>query len=214
MTTSDQRPILPPTPLEMVDVSDFATLVDTSLADTQRSAEAWRIGATALFGLVTASIFIKGPSDAAKLTTAERSLLTAVLGVGLAIALIGLWQILTAAAGTPKLRTLPQIVATYPSVKAAEVATASEAAKRLKVGRICIALSLILTLSGMVLWWWVAPTPNAEPHIIVTFDNVKICGKLKSADEQTVIVMIAGHKNSTEIPFANVDNLAIVGTCP
>lgn len=202
-----------PTRSTVADERDFASLVSTSLAATRKSAEAWRTGASALITLVTAGLFIKGPSDAAKLSFAGRSLLTFFLGLGLACALFGLWQILKAAAGTPALQTFPELVETYGSVKGAEVGAANKAANQLKVGRNGIALSLALFLFGIVSWWWVAPGPETGLRIIVTVDDIKICGELQSADEQTIVVRVAGHKDPKVISFANVDNLAIVGTC-
>lgn len=214
MTTPDQtsRPSAP-TPSKLADARDFAVLVDTSLTETRKSAEAWRTGASALITLVTAGLFIKGPDDVAKLTTVERGFVTGFFGVGLACALAGLWQILNAAAGTPGRATLSGLVDAYDSIKGASVAAANEAAEQIKVGRLWIVRSLVLLLIGIVLWWWVAPTPGTELRIIVTVDNSTICGELQSADEQTIVVKVAGHKDPKEISFANVDNLTIVGTC-
>lgn len=211
--TDRERPPKGPTRSTVADERDFSTLVNTSLAATRKSAEAWRTGASALITLVTAGLFIKGPSDAAKLSNGGRTVVTIFLGFGLACALFGLWQILKAAAGTPSLQTFPQLIETYGSVKAAEVGAANGAAKQLKRGRVGIAVSLALFLFGIMSWWWVAPVPETQFRIIVTVDDVRICGELQSADEQTIVVKVAGHKNPREISFADVDNLAIVGTC-
>lgn len=202
----------PPTLSDLADKHDFELLARDSLTKTRASAEAWRTGAAALITLVTAGLFIKGPEDVAKLDSDARLALTVILGLGLAVAIIGLWKMLGAAAGTPKVTTLPAMVEEFGSVKGAQIAAADKAATQLKWGQRFVVVALALLITGLGVWWWSSPAPKHQ--VIVTEGNKTYCGELQSGDQQTLVIKVDGEKKNREIALGDIENLSVKDECP
>ncbi len=208
-----RRPDRGPTSEDLDDRKRFSELVASSLADVRASAEKWRTGLAALVSLVVGGLLIKGPADAQKLTTEWRTVLSFLLISGLGLGIFGLWRTLEAAAGTPTALDYDQLVETYGSVPAYEVAAARRTADKLSDARSALRWSLILLSFGVLAWWWSEEKP-AEPAIRITMvEGKSYCGSLLSADTQTFRIQVVGSSRPRLIPFKDVENIAIVTQC-
>lgn len=151
-------PAAPPTKADLAERDQFRALVADSLTSVRASAEAWRNGLAAFVALVTTGVVIKGQDTMAGVATGWRATITVLIALGLASAVVGLWQALSAHAGAkPEVLTLDDIRSRYGSVQAYQVITALRAAHRLVFARYAVAAALTLLLTGTILTWW-APT--------------------------------------------------------
>src|SRR5215469_16657849 len=117
-----RRPAHGPTPAQVADRDRWEALTSASLTTTQAAAEKWRTGLAAFVTLVTGGLLIKGPQSASDLTTGWRITLTLLMGGGLALAVVGLWMALRAAAGAPGNVSYPEVVRIHGGVRQFEVA--------------------------------------------------------------------------------------------
>ncbi len=62
-----------------------------------------------------------------------------------------------------------------------------------------------------MVWWWAPVTPSAV--VKATSEDGIVCGELKSADDQELVIQVDGESDRTTIPFADVSNLWIVTKC-
>jgi len=200
----------PPTQGEVEQRDAFGALARTSLERVQASAERWRTGLAALVALVTAGLFAKGPGAAAELPARWRLGLTAGGGVGLALAVIGLWLALAAGAGLPRRRSLGEIAASNASVLHAEVVEARRAARHLAAARLLLLVSLAV-LGGTGAAWTLAPV--ATPMVEVEIDGDSLCGELLSADDQEVRLQRDGVSDPDVVAFADVQNIRVGADC-
>jgi hypothetical protein len=165
--TGGYRPRLPeqaPTPADLAERDRFQKLVAESLPAVRASAETWRNGLAAFITLVTTAVVIKGRSTAAEVPTGWRIAITILIALGLALAVVGLWQTLTAQAGArPEALTLADIHERYGSVQAYQVATALRAGRRLTFARYAVAAALTALLTGIALTWWAPAMPATPP---------------------------------------------------
>lgn len=201
----------PPTAADEADRDEFARLADDAVQNVRASAEKWRNGLAALVTLSTTALLIKGPASATDLASTQRYLVVGLLAAGLLLAIAGLWLALSAASGVPTIVTYQGIRATFPSVKAFEVAMASNATRQLAWARRVVAVSLAAFLAGMVCWWL---APKATPALTVMSPAGKVCGRLDSADNHTFRVIVTGESTPRAIPFDQVTNVAVAAECP
>lgn len=205
-----------PRPVSAADQDAFDALANESLPTVRSTAAAWRTGLTALIALVTTGIILKGRTDTTDLTFPWRIAVTLAIGVGLALAILGLWHALAAEVGArTRLHTLDQIRARYASVQAYQVGQAAAAGRRLQTARTLVAAALGLLLAGVLLTWW-APAAAVKPaaYLKVTRPGGLVCGILDSADGGIVRLTVAGTHEPVAIPLTAVTNLAITPSCP
>lgn len=196
----------PPTAASLADRAAFAALVDASLECTRSSAEKWRTGLAALVTLVTTALLVKGPEAANDLPAGWRIAVTALLGVGLILAVTGLWLGLSAASGVPSSVTYDDIKKSHRSVKAFQIAEATTAAHQLAKARLAVIAALILLMAGMFTWWW-APKADAPASLTVTTDTGTVCGELITADGGELRLKVADQSAPQVIPFDEVANM-------
>ncbi|MDO0924647.1 hypothetical protein QQY24_04150 [Streptomyces sp. TG1A-8] len=112
---------------------------------------------------------IKGRDTTAGLPTAWKAAVTALVGDGLGLALVGLWLALAAQAGTRPLEvTLAEIHRDHVSVDHFRVTLAVRAARKLTLARRTVALALVLPFAGTALTWWApdtAPPSGRTPAV-------------------------------------------------
>ena len=126
-----RRPTAPPSPRSLAERDRWATLAGSSLHRVRGAAQTWRTGLTAFLTLVTTGIVIKGRDTTADLATSWRTAVTVLIGGGLLLAVIGLWQALAAEAGThPRPATLQAVRAQHDTLTAYEVHLAAQASCR------------------------------------------------------------------------------------
>ena len=179
-------------------------------------AAAWRTGLTALITLVTTGIILKGRTDTTNLALPWRIAVTLAIGVGLALAIVGLWYALTAEVGArARLHTLDDIRTQYASVQAYQVGQAAAASCRLQTARTLVAVALGLLLTGVLLTWWAPTAPATPPAFLkVTRPGGTVCGILESADSGTLRLTVTGAHEPVAIPLPTVTNLAVTPACP
>lgn len=213
---SHRKPAAGPEPVSRSERAAFESLVRESLPAVRASAQAWRNGLTALITLATAGVVIQGRTTAADLTSPWRTAITVLIGGGLAAAVIGLWQALSAEAGTRTTSlTLSEIHARHASVLAYQVALANHAGRRLRRARDAVAVALAFLLAGVIATWWApANEPVPPAYVTVTDRQGTRCGAVLSADGGQLRLAVAGSHDPVGIPLADVTNLAVVARCP
>lgn len=212
----DGLPERPPLPSDTEDREAFDKLVDTSLDDVRAAAEKWRGGLAALVTLVTGGLLIKGPSAASDLTTGWRAAVTLLAGGGIAIAILGLWFALRAAAGVPRRQDYQKIVANYGSVRVFKVVQADKAATTLQHAQRSLIVALPLLGAAIIVWWW-SPTKPPYPPAVVEVDlaapAAPVCGVLKSGDNGHLRIQVSGEEKPRVIPLAQIHNLRVKASC-
>jgi hypothetical protein len=212
------RARLPSAPLSPRDLEErdrFARLTAGSLATVRASAQTWRNGLAAFITLVTTGIVIKGRDTTTDLPTGWRVLITVLIGGGLALAVIGLWQALAAEAGTdPKTQTLEDIRATHGSLDAYQVTLAANAAHRLQWGRRAVAAALIFFLAGIAVTWW-APSavPSPPAYITVTYGHAVTCGTPVTGSRGQLRVIPYGSRRPITVSFSQITSLTDTASC-
>jgi hypothetical protein len=212
-------PLMPAAAPRMSDLAErdrYAKQSAACLDDARASAQTWRTGLTAFITLVTTGVIIKGRDTTADLTSGWKVLVTVLIGGGLLLAVIGLWQALAAEAGTdPKTQTLEDIRAAHGTLDAYNVHLADKASRGLRWGRRAVACAVGLLLAGIAATWW-APTaaPSPPAHVTVTHQGAVTCGTLQSADGGRLRLTVAGTHEPAVIPLSQVSNLAVTKTCP
>jgi len=210
-----RKPTTTPSEGSLAQRDAFIALARQSLQAVRASAEAWRNGLTAFLTLVTAGVIIKGRDTTAGLSVPWRIAITALIGGGLALAIIGLWRVLAAQAGSRyRLVTRDDIRRGYGTVEAYQVAMAERATADLHMGRRLVFAALSLLLLGVGVSWWAPPAPAGPPAFVkATFDSTEACGALRSADNGQLHLDVTGRRDPVIIPFNHLSNLAVVSAC-
>jgi hypothetical protein len=196
----------------MANRAAFAALVDASLDSTRASAEKWRTGLAALVTLVTTALLVKGPEAINNLPTTWRIAVTALLGIGLFLALVGLWLALSATSGMPSAVTYDAIMASHRSVKAFQISEANTVAKQLVWARIAAIAAMTLLVSGMLISWW-APRAERSTLLTVTTRTGSLCGELITADRGELRLTVTGEAAPHVIRFDDVVSMKVGVGC-
>ena len=209
-----RKPKVGPSSSEVADAERWFELGRNSLATTQAAAEKWRNGLGAFVTLVTGGLLLKGPEAAHAVSRPGLALITALAAAGLALAVIGLWLALRAAAGSPAKANLVEVVRQHGGVRQFEVMAARIASGKLAWARRCVAASLVLLGATVLVWWW-APTRALNPPAFVTIehDSSSTCGQLLSGDGGVLVLQVSGHRLPSAIPYGAIENLTLVDAC-
>lgn len=210
-----RKPSSAPSQGSITERDAFIALAGQSLSEVRASAEAWRNGLAAFLTLVTTGVIIKGRDTTAGLPTFWRVLVTVLIGGGLALAVLGLWRVLAAQAGTRyRLSTRQDIRRSYGTVEAYQIAVADRATNDLDTGRRLVVVALAFLLVGVGVSWWAPPARIELPgYVRVSYDNTTACGVLRSADRRQLQVAMTGHREPVTIPLTQISNLTVVTTC-
>jgi hypothetical protein len=179
------------------------------------SARTWRTGLTAFITLVTTGVVIKGRDTTAGLAGAWRAPVTILVGGGLLLAVIGLWHVLAAEAGTdPRKQTLQTIRKGYGTLDAYQVHLADLAASRLKTGRRAVAAAVVFLLAGIAVTWWApiagAPSPA---YVRVTHGQTVTCGTLQPSGAGQLRLSVPGSHMPLVIPFSGITAFSATPAC-
>ena len=206
-------PTRAPTPDQIADRERWEAITSASLSSVQAAAEKWRTGLAAFVTLITGGLLIKGPQAASDLTTGWRIVITLLAGPGLALAVVGLWLALQAAAGAPGSVSYPDIVRRFGGVRQFEVACARRASEALRWAKVTMACSLSLLALAIFAWWWAPARPAPVPRLQITVGGSTVCGKLLSADGQQFRLQVDGEAGPRTIPFNSVENVRVSPSC-
>jgi hypothetical protein len=202
-----------PTPDQIADRERWEAMTSASLSSVQAAAEKWRTGLAAFVTIITGGLLIKGPQAASDLTTGWRIVITLLAGAGLALAVVGLWLALQAAAGAPGSVSYPDIVRRFGGVRQFEVACARRASDTLRRAKVIMACSLSLLALAIFAWWWAPARPAPEPRLQISVGGSTVCGKLLSADGQHFRLQVDGEASPRTIPFNRVENVRVGPSC-
>jgi hypothetical protein len=199
-------PAAPPSPRDLEERDRYATLTSESLTTVRQSAQTWRNGLAAFITLVTTGVIIKGRDNTAALTVGWKIGVTILIGGGLALAVVGLWQALIAEAGTGiQVQTLEEIRADYLTLDAYQVSLAVKAANRLQWGRYVVVGALVFLMAGVVVTWW------APAHVT---RKMTICGTLHAGGNGTFTPAPINAEHLTSVPFNGSGSLTLTTPCP
>lgn len=219
MTTSPapqaRKPTQAPSRNDLDERDRYAKLTAASTDSVRGSAQAWRNGLIAFITLVTTAVVIQGRNTTVGLATSWRTAITILIGGGLMLAVLGLWQALAAEAGTdPKLQTLQDIRAAHGTLTAYEVHLAATAARRLQWGRRAVAGAITALLTGIAVTWWAPATSPALPvYVTVSHRHGVTCGILQPSGTGSLRLLMAGRPDHVTIPFVQITDLSPAAGC-
>ncbi len=185
------RPDKAPTKTDLDERDRYAKLTAGSMDTVRGTAQTWRTGLAASITLVITGVIIKGPETTAGLPVGWRTVITFLIGGGLLLAVLGLWQVLAAEAGTdPKNQTLQDIRAVHGTLTSYEVYLAAKAARRLQWGRRAVAVAILFLLAGIAAAWWApAAAPSPPASIAVTRAHDATCATSASTGPASCVAM-------------------------
>lgn len=212
MTEQEQPPAVGPTPDSAAIQAGWQKLTADSLPTVRESAGKWRDGLAALITLVTAGLVVSGPEKASDMPTGWQWGVAAGLVVGMLLVLTGLLLILGVAAGTPKTITVKDFQELGGDRVAIDALQATAGAQRLKIARRLAVPGIVLVLLAVGAWL-VSPTKPASSLQVTTVDVI-YCGQLSSGDGGVLTLQLKGESQPTNVRYADVQNVAIVDSCP
>lgn len=195
--------------------ADFEKLVAAAPAGIQKSAEKWSAGIIAVIGTISAILLFKGPESLDEVASVWWEILIGLSVLALVCGVTALWKLLTVTTGRFKAVDRDRLLDKPGALKDHKVRSVTKDSARVRwaiwLGGVAVAAQV-----AAVLLWWVAPTRPTEPpaYVAVTLVGETACGKLLSADEQTIRLGVAGYNAPRNIPFANVQNMSVVASCP
>lgn len=204
-------PAAGPSAADVADRDLWEKTAEGSLAAVQAAAEKWRTGLAAFVTLVTGGLLIKGPEAADDLGDQWLLAISILGGSGLLLAVIGLWNALRAAAGSPAAVRYEDVAARHGSFRQFQIASAAAASNTLARARTLVGWSLALLGATVIVWWW-APTEPAQ-LVKINHGDKEVCGVLKSADGHEFSVKPAGTSKAVTVSFDDTDNVFIVDKC-
>ncbi|HEY8044963.1 MAG TPA: hypothetical protein VIF35_11905 [Streptosporangiaceae bacterium] len=219
MAANPPPPRLPasaPTASDLAERDRYATVTAGSLDAVRASAAAWRNGLAAFLTLVTTGVIIKGRDTAGGLAPGWRAVITILIGGGLALAIVGLWQALGAEAGTNvKPEDLDDIRRENKTLDVYLLGLARGAARKLQWGRYTVAAALICLLAGIIVTWWAPAQPAAPPaYLRVARGSVITCGTPRGTSHGVVRLSPPGGQPPVTIPLAQITGITVTASCP
>jgi hypothetical protein len=211
-----RKPATAPSKTDLDERDRYAKLTAGSMDTVRGSAQTWRTGLAAFITLVTTGVVIQGRDTTDGLAEHWRVLITVLIGGGLLLAVLGLWQALAAEVGTdPRKQTLQDIRAVHGTLTAYEVYLAAQAARRLQWGRRAVVGAVTLLLAGIAATWWArAPAASPPAYLTVTHGHAVTCGTPQEAGSGQLRLSVPGSLSTVTIPISQITALALTAACP
>ena len=210
-----------PLPRELDDYDELRRRLTSSVETTRKTAENWRNGLSGLVALVTAFLIFKGQETITSYVQWAQVLLTALLALGLVLAVTALWRFLAAANGRVRLLSTEEI-REEGGVTLHDLATARNAIADLVAARV-LAVAGAALLAGAICFTWFAPAAPAAPEVppgyleatFITGDEqtATVCGELESQNQQGLRLLDKAGQ-SRLVPSASIISAIIVAKCP
>lgn len=208
-------PDAPPSRASIDERDRWAKMVVGSADTVRASARTWQTALTAFITLVTTAVVIKGPGTTAGLPTAWRVLVTVLFGGGMVLAVIGLWQTVTAEAGTrPRNQTLQGIRAEYRTLTSYEVYLAGKAGRRLERGIAAAGIALVLLIAGIVVSWVAPAASQPDGYLTVTYEHASACGVPQASPAGELALASPDGKETVTVPLTQVTSITPTAKCP
>ncbi len=211
-------PRLPDAPPSRADIDErdrWAKMVAGSTDTVRTSARTWQTALTAFITLVTTAVVIKGPGTTVGLPTAWRVLVTVLFGGGMVLAILGLWQTVTAEAGTrPRNQTLQGIRAEYRTLTSYEVYLAGQAGRRLERGIAAAGIALVLLIAGIVVSWLAPLASQPDGYLTVTYEHASACGVPQASPAGELALASPDGKETVTVPLTRITSITPTAKCP
>lgn len=208
-------PAHPPADGTADNLTRWRALIDGSSARSTLTAQTWRNGLAGFVTLLTSVLILKG-SDIGKVEEPRNYMVIALLALGAAAAIWGLWAALNAEAPPLTDVDYSDTVARHGSIAAYEQNIYRSSATALAKARHRVFAALVLLLAGSVTWW-LSPTAGTDPRLQVTWEEggkpITICGTPNAAPAGQLSLTVKDEDHPTEIPLDDVDTVRIVDSC-
>ena len=187
-------------------IGELSTSTDATI---KSSADSWSKGIAALFVVVGAGAWIAGPDLIVGIDAPWRWIVLGLVLLGLIAQLFALGYLLFASAGTPTKLNLANFSA---SNRVRMYLTKQRAlnAKRIEYGRrwgLWGLVPFILAFAIVIL-----TAPNTAKLVVETADG-PTCGVVESADNQEIVLSVAGKAERVTIDLDEIANLKPVASC-
>lgn len=208
-----RKPDRPPSEADLEDRRLWDQLSDSSLDSTRAAADKWRAGLAAFITIVTGSLFLKGPEEAAQLTTGWRVFLTLVVGVALFTSVLGLWFALRAAAGSPARLNFTDVVTRYGGVRQFQLVCADRASEELRKAKLLVIASIVLFAGGALAWWWAPTSATSSTLVRVLYSGHTVCGTLVELTAADLEVSVSSGVDPIRVEVSQLSSPNPVTTC-
>lgn len=179
-----------------------------ALARVRTAAEKWGAGLTAILGLATTVLVVKGGEDITKLSSGTKLAVAVILGLALLNAFYAAYQAALAAQGTPENLAWPN----GPSLRTWEQEKALEAKRKLRASRMATGVAVLLMAAAIALAWFGNPAKSSGTTVLMTQDSgTPLCGSLKNGANGLELEI--GSKKMT-LPNGPYDTVTVVDACP
>jgi hypothetical protein len=210
-----RKPASAPSAADLAERDRYAKLAAGSADAVRSSAKIWQAALTAFISLITAGVIIKGRDSTTDLTTGWRTAIVALVGGGLVLAVLGLWQTVAAEAGThPETKTLQEIRDAHGTLDAYQVYLAVRAARRLRWGIRSAAGAMTLLIAGVVATWVAPAAPHQGTYLAVTHGRSVTCGTPITARSGEIRLAVPGQNEPVTIQLGQVTAVTLTTACP
>ncbi len=203
-----RRPEGVPATAEEEDQAAWSEMVQTQLNAVRKTAENWRVGLFAMFGLIATLTVIKGPSDIEGLNPPAAITSGILLLLALASAVYGAYVSLQAAYGEPERITRDQL-RELGGMAGYQYTRAETARSKLHQAQGATVLTLILTAAAIGVVWY-GPRQAALTVEVAESSGTHVCGKLVSSGAGYIV--IGTDTQSFRIRLTDVTAIS-VGSC-
>lgn len=179
-----------------------------ALPAVRGAAEKWSATLTAILGLVSTVLVVKGAEDVTKLSSESKAIIGVLLGLALAAAFYAAYQAAKAAQGTPANLAWPS----GPGLRRWEREQAKSAKEKLLESRAATGVAVLLMAAAIALAWFGNQAESSGSAVLMTSDAGKpLCGSLVNGPDG--LEMETGSKKVT-LPKGPYDTVTQVDGCP
>lgn len=208
MPASLQPPDGLPTVTEEEDQAAWSEMVHTQLYTVRKTAENWRVGLFAMFGLIATLTVIKGPSDIEGLNALAAVMSGILLLLALASAVYGSYVSLQAAYGKPERITRGQL-RDLGGMTGYQFTRAETARSKLHQAQVATVVTLALAAAAVGIVWY-GPREASLTVDVAESSGTHVCGKLVSSGAGYIV--IGTDTQSFRIRLTEVTAIS-VGSC-
>ncbi len=179
-----------------------------ALATVRGAAEKWSATLTAILGLVSTVLVVKGAEDVTKLSSESKIIIGGFLAVALVAAFYAAFQAAKAAQGTPANLAWPSGA----GLRAWEREQAKDAKRKLLESRGATGVAVFLMAAAIALAWFGNQPQGSGSTVLMTQDaGTPLCGSLNNGANGLELKM--GSKEIT-LPKGPYDTVTEVEACP
>ncbi|MFI6999335.1 hypothetical protein [Nocardia sp. NPDC050175] len=196
------------------DIAEWDALVAGSLDRATATAEKWRAGLAGFVTIITSVLLLKGP-DAQKIERPWNLLVIALLIIGVALLVAGLWKALAASAPQSRSQTYAAVIDHHGTVRGYLIAVANTIYRSLDHAKLFVLAALVVFGLGITAWWLVPQTPEKPKAALVSVTmptGVSSCGTLVDSSNGTITVQPVGAA-AVSILLRDTASVTIVDRC-